>query len=249
MEHSPLAPLQHFYRTVAHPCPYLPGLAERKIITELAGPEIQSLYNNLSRAGFRRSHLLAYRPTCHGCSACIPVRIPVRDFMPSRTQRRLMLRNSDLIVGAEPAQATAEHFHLFSQYQTTRHADGEMASMDYRDFRSMVNDTPVATALITLRSADAERLVGACLIDVLDDGLSAVYSYYAPDLDDRSIGTTLVLTLIDRARALGLPYVYLGYWVPKSRKMAYKAKFKPLEALGAQGWAPLDAAAIAPTTA
>lgn len=244
MEHSPLAPLHHFYRTVAHPCPYLDGLAERKIITELSGPEIQTLYNNLSRAGFRRSHLLAYRPTCHGCSACIPVRIPVVDFVPSRTQRRLIQRNRDLVVGAEPAQATAEHFRLFSQYQTTRHADGEMASMDYRDFRSMVNDTPVATALITLRSPGHEQLVGSCLIDVLDDGLSAVYSYYTPDLVDRSIGTYIVLTLIDRARALGLPYVYLGYWVPKSRKMAYKAKFKPLEALGAQGWARLDAAAM-----
>jgi leucyl-tRNA---protein transferase len=235
---SPFVPPQHFYRTAALACPYVPGRTERKLITELAGHEALSFYNALSRAGFRRSHHLAYRPACAGCSACVPVRIPVAAFAATRSLRRVRRINRDLVVRVAEPRATLDHYRLFTRYQRLRHADSDMASMTFGDFRAMIEDSPVMSRLVELRADGA--LLGACLVDVLDDGLSAVYSFFDPDHGRRSLGTLLVMALVDEGRRLALPHVYLGYWIAESPKMAYKARFHPLEGLGPEGWRRLD---------
>lgn len=232
-----VSPLHHFYRTSSQPCPYLDGFIERKVITELSGPTPQVLYNDLSRAGFRRSHQLAYRPACPTCSSCVPVRVAVAGFAPGRSIKRLEALNADLTVETIEAAGTVEQFRLFTRYQLARHAESDMANMGFGDYRAMIEDSPVSTALVTLRDRTG-RLAGVCLTDDLDDGASAVYSFYDPDQPKRSLGTWLVVALIERARQRGRPYVYLGYWIAGSRKMAYKTRFQPLEALGPHGWVP-----------
>jgi len=226
---------QFFYTTAPLPCPYLAGRTERKIVTELTGAEAEPLHDRLSRAGFRRSHNIAYSPVCPGCQACIPIRIVVGAFEPDRTQRRIGRANADLTGHEMPARATAEQFALFQKYQQQRHGDGDMAAMGFYDYRAMVEDTPITTAMVEFRDPN-DKLLGACLTDWLSDGLSAVYSYFDPATDKRSLGTYAILWLVRRARLLGLPYVYLGYWVPQSRKMAYKARFKPSEVLSGGVW-------------
>jgi arginine-tRNA-protein transferase len=147
-----------------------------------------------------------------------------------------------------PARATAEQFQLFQRYQRARHGDGDMATMSFYDYRAMIEDTPIDSFIVEFRDPD-DRLVGACLTDRLGDGLSAVYSYFGPGMERRSIGTFTILWLIERARAQGLPYVYLGYWVAESRKMAYKARFRPSEILSGGVWRMLtDAEAAGPTS-
>jgi arginine-tRNA-protein transferase len=234
MQRPPRRP-QFFYTTAPLPCPYLPGRTERKIVTELSGTEAEALHERLSRAGFRRSHNIAYAPVCPGCQACVPIRVVSEDFTPDRTQRRILRANADLTVSEMPARATAEQFTLFQRYQKNRHADGDMAAMGYYDYRAMIEDTPISTGILEFRDA-RDRLLGACLTDWLADGLSAVYSFFDTDQEKRSLGTFAVLWLIGRARSLGLPYVYLGYWVPESRKMAYKARFRPSEILISGAW-------------
>lgn len=234
MQRPPRRP-QFFYTTAPLPCPYLPGRTERKIVTELSGTEAEALHERLSRAGFRRSHNIAYAPVCPGCQACVPIRVVSEDFTPDRTQRRILRANADLTVSEMPARATAEQFTLFQRYQKNRHADGDMAAMGYYDYRAMIEDTPISTGILEFRDA-RDRLLGACLTDWLADGLSAVYSFFDTDEEKRSLGTFAVLWLIGRARSLGLPYVYLGYWVPESRKMAYKARFRPSEILISGAW-------------
>jgi arginine-tRNA-protein transferase len=246
MLHRPPRRPQFFYTTAPLPCPYLPGRTERKIVTELSGTEAEALHERLSRAGFRRSHNIAYAPVCPGCQACVPIRVVSEDFTPDRTQRRILRANADLAVSEMPARATAEQFTLFQRYQKNRHADGDMAAMGYYDYRAMIEDTPISTGLLEFRDAQ-DRLLGACLTDWLADGLSAVYSFFDTDQDKRSLGTFAVLWLIGRARSLGLPYVYLGYWVPESRKMAYKARFRPSEILMSGAWHRLNDGASVPT--
>jgi arginine-tRNA-protein transferase len=245
MQRPPRRP-QFFYTTAPLPCPYLPGRTERKIVTELSGTEAEALHERLSRAGFRRSHNIAYAPVCPGCQACVPIRVVSEDFTPDRTQRRILRANADLTVSEMPARATAEQFTLFQRYQKNRHADGDMAAMGYYDYRAMIEDTPISTGLLEFRDAQ-DRLLGACLTDWLADGLSAVYSFFDTDEEKRSLGTFAVLWLIGRARSLGLPYVYLGYWVPESRKMAYKARFRPSEILMSGAWHRLNDGASVPT--
>ena len=235
MLHRPPRRPQFFYTTAPLPCPYLPGRTERKIVTELSGTEAEALHERLSRAGFRRSHNIAYAPVCPGCQACVPIRVVSEEFTPDRTQRRILRANADLTISEMPARATAEQFTLFQRYQKNRHADGDMAAMGYYDYRAMIEDTPISTGILEFRDAQ-DRLLGACLTDWLADGLSAVYSFFDTDQEKRSLGTFAVLWLIGRARSLGLPYVYLGYWVPESRKMAYKARFRPSEILISGAW-------------
>ena len=226
---------QFFYTTAPLPCPYVPGRTERKVVTEITGAEAESLHDKLSRAGFRRSHNIAYAPVCPGCSSCVPIRIPVASFQPERTLRRIAKANTGVEGFVMPARASAEQFQLFQRYQQARHGDGDMATMSFYDYRAMVEDTPIETWLVEFREAD-ETLLGACLTDKLGDGLSAVYSYFAPGQEKRSLGTYAILWLIEKAKSLGLPYVYLGYWVPESRKMAYKARFRPAEILSGGTW-------------
>ncbi|MFT5439546.1 MAG: arginyl-tRNA--protein-N-Asp/Glu arginylyltransferase [Alphaproteobacteria bacterium] len=224
-----------FMGTRALPCPYLPGKIERKVVTDLSVPKAMELYERLSRGGFRRSHSLAYRPACPGCSACVPVRIRTGDFVWSRTFRRLMKRNADLTVTDMAAHATMEQFRLFTRYQRSRHTGGEMSTMGFRDYRTMVEDSPIDTRIIEFRDRESE-LVGVMLADRQLDALSAVYSMYDPDEERRSLGTWMVLWMVKRAAEQELPFVYLGYWIEQSPKMAYKARFRPLEGLGPDGW-------------
>jgi arginine-tRNA-protein transferase len=239
MDHIPLKRPHFFFTTAPLPCPYLPGRLERKIVTELNGPEAEVLHEALSRAGFRRSHSIAYTPACPGCSACIPVRIVADSFRPDRTMRRIAKANADLVARQVPARATAEHYRLFARYQESRHSGGDMAMMGFYDYRSMVEDSPIDTYIIEFRSPDG-TLAGACLADRMCDGLSAVYSFFDPDQPQLSLGTYMVVWLVEEAVRQALPYVYLGYWIAESRKMAYKSRFRPLEAFGPNGWRPME---------
>ena len=233
-------PHRLFMGTRALPCPYLPGKMERKVVTDLSAPKAMELYERLSRAGFRRSHSLAYRPACPGCTACVPVRIRTGDFMWSRTFKRLMKRNDDLTATDMAAHATMEQFRLFTRYQRSRHAGGEMSTMGFRDYRAMVEDSPIDTRIVEFRNGEG-YLVAVMLADRQMDALSAVYSMYDPEDERRSLGTWMVLWMVENAAAVDLPFVYLGYWIEKSPKMAYKARFQPLEGLGPDGWKVISA--------
>jgi len=240
MDHFPLKRPHFFFTTAPLPCPYVSGRLERKIVTELNGTDAETLHEALSRAGFRRSHSIAYTPACPGCNACIPVRIVAEEFEPDRTMRRVARANGGLVARAVPARATADQFRLFSRYQESRHSGGDMALMGFYDYRSMVEDSPIDTFIVEFRDTDG-NLAAACLSDRMSDGLSAVYSFFDPDLASRSLGTFMVLWLVEEAHRLGLPYVYLGYWIAESRKMSYKTRFQPLEAFGPDGWKLLEA--------
>ncbi|MBM3485478.1 MAG: arginyltransferase [Alphaproteobacteria bacterium] len=231
-------PQRFFFGTRALPCPYVAGRIERKVVTDLAGPHSQAYYERLSRAGFRRSHGLAYRPACPACNACVPVRIVVGDLVRNRSLRRTEIRNASLRRANLTALATMEQYRLFARYQRSRHGGGDMAAMTFNDFRAMVEETPIDSRIIEYREPDG-RLVGAMLADRLDNSYSAVYSFFDPEMAGRGIGTFMILDLVALAAAESRPYVYLGYWIADSDKMAYKTRFRPLEQLGPDGWGPL----------
>lgn len=217
------------------PCPYLPGRYERKLMTEIGGAQAAETYSLLSRAGFRRSHNYAYRPACNGCAACVAVRVRAADFTPSRSLRRVESLNRHLVAEYQPAHATREQFAVFNRYIRSRHGDGEMAGMTFSEYRAMVEDSRLDTRVTEFRDGDG-GLVAGCLTDHLEDGLSAVYSFFEPSLSRHGLGNYMVLWLIREARRRALPFVYLGYWIGESPKMAYKARFQPLEGLGPAGW-------------
>jgi arginine-tRNA-protein transferase len=235
--------IPQFFLTPGGPCPYLPGKTERKVFARLTGNYAQPLSEALTHSGFRRSQSIAYRPACEGCTACVSVRILACEFSMSRNQKRLMRRNADLVRSEVVAEATREQFALLRTYLDSRHAGGGMSDMGLFDYVAMVEETPVNTHIVEYRrqTNDGTRgtLIGCALTDVLRDGLSMVYSFFHPGEDARSLGTYMILDHIREAKARGLPYVYLGYWVRGSEKMDYKARFKPLEALGQEGWARL----------
>ena len=230
-----------FFVTTPAPCPYLPGKTERKVFTELSGHHSAELNDALGRIGFRRSQAVAYRPSCIDCSACVSVRVVAPEFQPSASQRRTLKRHSDLEVTACKPWTTDEQYRLLRRYLHARHPEGGMIDMDEHDFADMVEQSPVKTFVIEYREPSRDgrpgRLVGACLTDQQADGLSMIYSFFEPDLSDRpGLGTYIILDHIVRAGRAGLPYVYLGYWVEDARRMAYKARFRPLEKLGPDGW-------------
>lgn len=229
-------PLTYFYLSRPAPCPYLPGREEQMVFTDLASADDPAgLHDQLSRAGFRRSQAIAYKPNCRGCGSCVPVRVPVTSFSPTRSQRRLAKRNADIQGRELPAVALSEHFQLFRRYIRFRHGDGGMAGMSFDDYRAMVQESPVSTRLIEFRDG-AGALYGVCLSDTLDDGLSLVYSFFEPEREADSPGSFIITWHIGEARRRALPFVYLGYWIDGSRKMAYKVRFRPVEALGPEGW-------------
>ena len=214
---------------------------ERKLFTALQGEHAQRLNDTLSKQGFRRSQNVLYRPSCAECSACLSARIRVADFEPNRTQRRVLRKAAHLRRNATSPWATEDQFALFRRYLDARHADGGMADMDIFEFAAMIEETPIKSRVIeySMARSEAERrasLSAVCLTDVFDDGLSMVYSFYDPDLTDLSLGTYVILDHIAIAREAGLPYVYLGYWVPGSRKMGYKSSFSALEIYKAGRW-------------
>lgn len=239
MRHTlPIAP--QFYVTAPQACPYLDGRRERKLFTALQGDQAETLNNALSKQGFRRSQNVLYRPSCTDCAACLSARIRVADFEPKRGQKRISKRNAHLTRTPRSAWATEEQYALFRSYLDQRHADGGMADMDVFEFAAMIEETPVRTRVIEYRDpGNGNALAAVCLTDILDDGLSLVYSFFAPELRKSSLGTYVILDHIALAREAGLPYVYLGYWVPGSSKMGYKANFSALEVHISGAWQPL----------
>ena len=231
--------------TAPAPCPYLPGQVERKVFTHLVGQRAPEMNDILTQGGFRRSQNIAYRPACEGCRACVSVRILVDEFQPTKSMKRALAANTDLMAKDYAAEPSTEQFSLFREYLDSRHQSGGMSDMTVLDYAMMVEDTHVNTRIVEYRlraegdgiaERPAGKLVVAALTDLMADGLSMVYSYYDPSLIDRSLGTYMILDHIRRARARGLPHVYLGYWVAGSRKMTYKTRFLPQEHLLMQGW-------------
>ncbi|MEE8370719.1 MAG: arginyltransferase [Sphingomonadales bacterium] len=236
-----------FYVTAPSPCPYLENREERKVFTELDGPDATELNEALGRVGFRRSQAVAYRPACDGCNACISVRVLAGEFHPSRNMKRVLKANRDVEVSAMDACATHEQYFVLQKYLMLRHAEGGMTRMDEFEYSEMLETSPVTTTVVEYRVKASSRdrgepaqLLGVALTDALSDGLSMVYSFFDPDEAARSLGTFIILDHIQRARKAGLPHVYLGYWVEGSAKMDYKRRFKPIEMLGSMGWARLE---------
>jgi arginine-tRNA-protein transferase len=229
-----------FYLTAPSPCPYLAGKEERKVFTHLVGERAGELNNILTQGGFRRSQSIAYRPACDGCRCCVSVRVIAKEFRPTRSMRRLINRNDDIVADMKIAVPTSEQYAVFRGYLDSRHRDGGMADMTVLDYAMMVEDSHIETRIIEYRrrepSRSAGELIAVALTDVLADGLSMVYSFFEPDAAARSLGTFMVLDHIARAQRMGLSYVYLGYWVSGSRKMDYKGRFLPQERLTPDGW-------------
>ena len=229
-----------FFITAPSPCPYVPGQQERKVFTHLIGGDTRHLNTQLSQNGFRRSQNIVYRPACDACKACTSVRVPVRSFDWSKSFKRVLKQNHDVVSTVVKAEATSEHYSLFRGYIDTRHAEGGMADMSVLDFAAMVDETITDSRIVEYRFGpnhpQAGELICAVLMDVLSDGLSLIYSFYEPSYDYRSLGTLVILDAIARANKLSLPYVYLGYYIEGSRKMSYKARFLPQERLSGQNW-------------
>lgn len=243
-----------FYVTSAHPCPYLPDRFERKLFTHLHSDKTVDYIDNLLRNGFRRSQRIAYLPYCDGCRACVSVRIVTKDFKPSKSMRRVIRKNRDLVATRISAQTTEEQYELFRRYVRSRHGDGGMSDMTEADYMSMVEECISETRLIEYRvtdgpdydEAEAEKtglyknkLIAVVLSDTLSDGLSMVYSFFDPDLEQRSIGTYLILDHINQVKDENKDYVYLGYWVNGCKKMSYKTRFQPQEHLTGHDWEPM----------
>jgi arginine-tRNA-protein transferase len=248
MTHHPTHSPQ-FFLTAPSPCPYLEGQFERKVFTHLVGNKAPELNDLLTQGGFRRSQNIAYRPACETCRACVSVRILAGEFRPTRSMKRVQQRNSDLVGFSYDAEPSTEQYSLFRTYLDARHRRGGMSDMTVLDYAMMVEDTHVETRIIEYRKRGPDtfitgkgegELIAVALTDRMADGLSMVYSYYNPDMEDRSLGTYMILDHIARARAAGLPHVYLGYWVNGSRKMDYKVRFLPQEHLGPKGWERFD---------
>jgi len=244
MTHQPTHSPQ-FFLTAPSPCPYLSGQFERKVFTHLVGDKAPELNDLLTQGGFRRSQNIAYRPACETCRACVSVRILAQEFKPTRNMKRVAQRNSDLIGVEHLAEPSTEQYSLFRRYLDARHKRGGMSDMTVLDYAMMVEDSHVATKVIEYRKRGPAsfitgkgegELIAVALTDQMADGLSMVYSYFNPEMEDRSLGTFMILDHIERARAAGLPHVYLGYWVDGSPKMAYKVRYRPQEHLGPRGW-------------
>jgi len=247
-QHLPSSGRLRFFLTAASPCPYLPGMEERKVFAHLPQVDGPSINDSLTQAGFRRSQNITYRPACEACSSCTSARIPVKDYVFSRSERRVLARNADIRRHLVESEATTEQFDLLRRYLLTRHADGGMAEMTWPDYVAMVEDTTVRTHVVEYRTASIDRgpgdLVACVLVDVMSDGLSLVYSFFDPDLARRSLGSFIVLDNVVQAAVNDLPHVYLGYWVPGSEKMTYKVRFRPLEILRPNGWGLISAREI-----
>jgi len=254
-QHSRNTP--QFYLTAPTPCPYLEGFQERKVFTHLVGDKAGELNDLLTHGGFRRSQSIAYRPACDLCRACVSVRVIADEFQPSRNLRKVAQRNTDLVGEMRSAVPTSEQYSTFRAYLDSRHHDGGMADMTVLDYAMMVEDSHVTTRIIEYRRRTPDTgitgkggdLIAAALTDILGDGLSMVYSFFEPGEHDRSLGTYMILDHIARARSMGLPYVYLGYWIDGSAKMGYKGRFLPQQRLAPNGWMRVDVnGAVAPET-
>jgi leucyl-tRNA---protein transferase len=233
-----------FYVTAPQPCPYLQGRFERKLFTHLTHDKSPALVDNLLKGGFRRSQNIAYMPYCEGCQACVSVRVVVDEFKPGRSLRRVVDANRDLAVRRLQPTPTSEQYSLFRAYIDARHAEGGMADMSVLDYAMMVEDSVVDTFMTEYRlrtsvgkaAGQRQPLIASALCDRLSDGISMVYSFYDPEAARRGLGTYMILEHIEYARRLGVPYLYLGYWIQGSPKMTYKRRFQPQEQLTGSGW-------------
>jgi len=223
-----------FFATPSHDCSYLP---ERQATTMFVDPRAhidKNLYSQLTALGFRRSGSHYYRPHCESCNACVPVRLKVRSFQPNRSQRRVLKKNRDLQCRLIPAGFTEQYYRLYAHYIEERHSDGDMYPPTREQFHSFLVEG--ATDSWFLEMVLNGELVGLAAVDALDDGLSAIYTVFAPELENRSLGTFAVLWQIEEAQRRGLPHLYLGYWIQQCQKMNYKTRFQPIEALRDGQW-------------
>lgn len=224
-----------FYATPPHECNYLP---DREAITLFADPRFQKntrIYAALADCGFRRSGEHLYIPHCEQCTACTPVRIPVSEFSPSRSQKRTWKRNRDLMVRQLPAEYNDEYFLLYQRYLNARHRDGGMDNPKPENYLEFLTSSWSDTVFYEMRDASA-RLVAIAVVDVMDNALSAVYTFYDPDEEKRSLGRYAILYEIEQARLQGMQWLYLGYWIEESRKMSYKTDYQPLQYYVANEW-------------
>lgn len=223
-----------FFRTPAHACSYL---EDRHASTLFVDPQAElspELYSELSLLGFRRSGDYLYRPHCDGCSACIPARVRVDDFVSRRRHRRILRRNEDLTVTREPARFSLELYRLYARYIDQRHGDGDMYPPSEEQFNNFLTCNWLDTRFYCFREEGILRAVA--VTDPLDDGLSAIYTFFDPDLPERSLGVMALLWQIQHCQEQGLPYLYLGYWIRQCQKMSYKSQYRPLEVLARGQW-------------
>ena len=234
-----------FYLTGPSPCPYLNNRQERKVFTHLVGEGAVQVNDMLTQGGFRRSQNIAYRPACENCRACVSVRVLVDQFRPTKSHKRILARNADLVGEVLPPSPSGDQFSVFRQYLDARHGEGGMAQMSALDFSLMIEDTHVNTRIVEYRKRGPDSgltgrgegpIVAVALTDQLGDGHSMVYSFFDIDMESRSLGTFMILDHIERARRAALPHLYLGYWVESSPKMSYKTRFQPQEHLTISGW-------------